>query len=136
MALVPIAQALEALGIEGWSLNGEPTSEAEFNAMFVRITGYDSEDIAIESTDPNDFGVTWAQVSAKHTELENAEPMRVLRLERDRRIAETDWWALGDRTMTSAQTAYRQALRDITTQTPSLDANTGALTGITWPTKP
>ncbi|HAW75833.1 MAG TPA: hypothetical protein DCW74_08875, partial [Alteromonas australica] len=99
--------------------------------MFVRITGYDSEDIAIESTDPNDFGVTWAQVSAKRTELENAEPMRVLRLERDRRIAETDWWALGDRTMTSAQTTYRQALRDITTQTPSLDANTGALTGIT-----
>ena len=136
MALVPMAQALEALGIEGWSLNGEPTSEAEFNAMFVRITGYDSEDIAIESTDPNNFGVTWAQVSAKHTELENAEPMRVLRLERDRRIAETAWWALGDRTMTSAQTAYRQALRDITTQTPSLDANTGALTGITWPTKP
>lgn len=135
MALVPMAQALEALGIEGWSLHGEPTTEAEFNAAFIRIIGYDSEDMAIESTDPNDFGVTWAEVSAKRTELENAEPMRVLRLERDRRIAETDWWALGDRTMTSAQTTYRQALRDITTQTPSLDSQ-GKLTGITWPTKP
>jgi hypothetical protein len=136
MALVPMAQALEALGIEGWSLHGEPTTEAEFNAAFIRITGYDSEDMAIESTDPNDFGVTWSQISAKMTELENAEPMRVLRAERDRRIAETDWWALPDRTMTTAQSNYRQALRDITTQTPSLDANTGELTGITWPTKP
>lgn len=48
---------------------------------------------------------------------------------RDVLIAETDWWATSDRTMTAEQTAYRQALRDITSQA-------GFPTDITWPTKP
>lgn len=52
-----------------------------------------------------------------------------VRSQRDRLIAETDVWALSDRTMTAEQTAYRQALRDITDQA-------GFPTDITWPTKP
>ena len=48
---------------------------------------------------------------------------------RDELIAETDTWALSDRTMTAEQTAYRQALRDITGQAGFPD-------NITWPTKP
>ena len=44
-------------------------------------------------------------------------------------LASTDWWATSDRTMTAEQTAYRQALRDITDQA-------GFPTDITWPTKP
>jgi hypothetical protein len=43
----------------------------------------------------------------------------------------TDWWAMSDRTMTSEQTAYRQALRDITTH-----ANWPNLADSDWPTKP
>ena len=49
--------------------------------------------------------------------------------ERDSLLAATDVWALSDRTMTAEQTAYRQALRDITDQA-------GFPTDITWPTKP
>ena len=50
---------------------------------------------------------------------------------RDYKIAETDWWASSDLTMTAEQTAYRQALRDITSHTnwPHLDE-------ADWPTKP
>lgn len=124
-----IAQALTSLGITEWVLRGEPTTEAEFNQMFRKVTGVDSNGTAIESSTPSDFGVTWSQVSAKKTELVNAEPMRLLRAERDRLIAETDWWASSDLTMTSAQTTYRQALRDITDSATSLD-------DVTWPTKP
>ena len=36
-----------------------------------------------------------------------------IRGERDQRLLKTDWMAVSDRTMTDAQTAYRQALRDI-----------------------
>jgi hypothetical protein len=50
---------------------------------------------------------------------------------RDELIAETDWWAVADRTMTAEQTAYRQALRDITTH-----ANWPHLEEADWPTKP
>ena len=51
------------------------------------------------------------------------------RIKRNTLIASTDVWALSDRTMTAEQTAYRQALRDITGQA-------GFPTDITWPTKP
>ena len=63
------------------------------------------------------------------------QAMRWLRFKRNQLLAATDWWVLPDRTPTQAQLDYRQALRNITTQTPSLDAD-GNLTGITWPTPP
>jgi hypothetical protein len=72
---------------------------------------------------------TEAEVNAKIAELQAAEPLRLLREERNRLIAETDWWALSDMTMTQAQTDYRQALRDITDNYTSLD-------DVVWPTKP
>jgi hypothetical protein len=58
--------------------------------------------------------------------IPNAENARN---ERNMLIAQTDVWALSDRTMSAEQTAYRQALRDITAQS-------GFPTDITWPTKP
>ena len=51
------------------------------------------------------------------------------RRERDQLLAASDWWAVSDRTMSADQTAYRQALRDITAQA-------GFPNNITWPTKP
>jgi hypothetical protein len=78
------------------------------------------------------------EVEAKAAELKAAEPMRLLRRERDRLIAETDWWVMPDRTPTDEQLAYRQALRDLpTTATPVLDGTTKlGISGVTWPTKP
>ena len=134
--MTDVANALNALGITEWVLRGEPTNEAEFNSMFTKVTGTDSNGSAIESSDPNDFGTTWSAVSAKKTELINAEPMRLLREERDRRLAETDWWASSDLTMSSDRTTYRQALRDLpANQTPTINAE-GELQNVTWPTKP
>lgn len=129
--MTDVANALNALGITEWVLRGEPTNETEFNSMFTKVTGTDSNGSAIESSDPNDFGTTWSAVSAKKTELVNAEPMRLLREERDRRLAETDWMASSDLTMSSAWTTYRQALRDA----PAQEGVTG-LDNVTWPTKP
>ena len=97
--------------------------------MYAKVTGADANGSAIESRDPSDWGTTWSAVSAKKDALIAAEPMNLLRAERDRLIAATDWWAGSDHTMTSAQTAYRQALRDITDSATSLD-------DVTWPTKP
>ena len=45
-------------------------------------------------------GLTWDAVETKVNELKSAEPMKLLREERDRLIAETDWWASSDLTMT------------------------------------
>ena len=60
------------------------------------------------------------------------------RAERDRRIAETDYMALSDVTMSQATTTYRQALRDITDHAnwPNLASADMDGTGGDWPTKP
>ena len=58
--------------------------------------------------------------------------MTELRRQRDVLLAETDWMANSDVTMSTAWRNYRQALRDITTQTPTDDA----LSNISFPTKP
>ena len=77
---------------------------------------------------------------AKIDELnnENTEAMKLLRKERDKRIAETDWRASSDLTLSSEWSTYRQALRDLpSTATPTLDTNYNLdLTSVTWPTEP
>ena len=124
-----IAEALTELGIKEWVLRGEPTTEAEFGEMFRKVTGADSNGSDIESSNPDDWGTTWSAVKAKADELKAAEPMKLLRAERDNRLAATDWWASSDLTMSDERKAYRQELRDITKRATSLD-------DVKWPTKP
>ena len=92
-------------------------------------------------------GLTWldssqtkpteTEVTNKIAALDSAEAMRLLREERDKRIAKTDWRASSDLTLTDAWKTYRQALRDITTQTPKLNSDYQLdLTSVTWPTEP
>ena len=70
--MASIQDALIALNITEWTMTGEPSSEAEFNSSFKKITGVDEKDRGIESSDPSDFGVTWSQITAKQKELETA----------------------------------------------------------------
>ena len=80
---------------------------------------------------------TETEIYSKISELDIAEPMRLLRVERDKRITKTDWRASSDLTLSDAWKTYRQALRDITTQTPKLDSFYELdLSSITWPTEP
>ena len=131
MTDIRISDALTALGVDEFVLRGEPSNQSEFEAMFTKVTGADSNGTGIESSNPDDFGTTWSAVNAKAAELRAAEPMKLLREERNRLIAETDWWASSDLagSMSGARTTYRQALRDITDSATSLD-------DVTWPTKP
>ena len=54
-----------------------------------------------------------------------------LRCERDRLLAETDWWAGSDLTMSDARKNYRQALRDMPANTSDPDP-----ASLVWPEKP
>ena len=78
------------------------------------------------------------EVNTKVTELKNAEPMRLLRIERDRLLKETDWRASSDLIILEAWKSYRQSLRDLPAlSTPKLDSNDNLdLTSIEWPTLP
>ena len=77
-------------------------------------------------------------LDTKLTELINAEPMRILRIERDRRLQATDWRASSDLTISGDWKAHRQDLRDLPAQqTPKLLSN-GQLdpSSISWPPEP
>ena len=79
-------------------------------------------------------------LSARLKELQDAEPMQLLREERDRRLAETDWWAMKEVDgwqMSPQQRVYRKNLRDMpeTSPYPMLNEN-GELTNVDWPEKP
>ena len=81
---------------------------------------------------------TKTEVVDKIAELDAAEPMRLLRIERDKKIALTDWRVLPDQTPTDDWINYRQALRDLpASATPKLDSNYELdFSSFTWPTEP
>ena len=71
-------------------------------------------------------------LQSKKDDWLTAEPLRLaltIRNKRDQLLAETDWMALSDVTMSTEMQSYRQALRDITGQA-------GFPYSVTWPTKP
>ena len=133
------SEALSELGIVEWVLRGEPTKESEFNAMFRKVTGATADGTAIESADTSKWGVTWKQVSDKMTAIDTAAPMKELRRQRDAKLAETDWTALGDVTMTDNMKTYRKALRDLPASNDGKNASLasdGSLENVKWPQKP
>ena len=81
---------------------------------------------------------TESEINAELTKLTDAEPMKLLREERDRLLALTDWRASSDLTLSTAWKTYRQSLRDLpATASPKLDANGNLdMSSVTFPTEP
>ena len=96
----------------------------------------------LEWLDKNQTKPTEEEVNTKVTELEAAEPFRLLRMERNKLIAETDWTQLKDISLDSIREKnwkeYRQALRDLPNgSTPKLDSYGDLdMSSVTWPDKP
>ena len=136
-----ITSFLKSTGLEVANLSSsDNVNETLFGEQFSTDTHW----IYTESLDePNRWtydGTTltersdWADVSAQ-LDADNAANLlaKVAVEARDKRnglLAATDWTAMADApTQATAMTTYRQALRDITSQS-------GWPTTITWPTKP
>ena len=92
----------------------------------------------LEWLDSSQTKPTETEVNSKISSLDLAEAMRLLRIERDRRIKLTDWRASSDLTLSDAWKTYRQSLRDLpASATPKLDSSYNLdLTSVTWPTEP
>ena len=86
----------------------------------------------------SDTKPTESEVTAKITELNNAEPMRLLREERNRLLRACDWRASSDLTLADDWKTYRQSLRDLpASASPKLDANGNLdMSSVTFPTEP
>ena len=92
-----------------------------------------------------DSGVTIPTESELNTivaELDAAEPMRLLREERNQLLSKTDWMVTRSIetgvAMSNDWKTYRQALRDLpASSSPSLDEYYDLdLTSVTWPKEP
>ena len=94
----------------------------------------------LEWLDSSQTKPTESEINAEITRLNNAEPMRLLRVERDTRLAACDWTQSRDVTLSNDADwkTYRQSLRDLpASASPSLDSNYDLdLSSVTWPTEP
>ena len=121
-----IVEALKSLGITTeFLVDPDATTEEQYLKSYKDLTNQ------------NRF-FDWSIVSVKISELESAEPLRLLRIERNRLLQETDWTQNRDVILSndSDWQTYRQSLRDLpSTSSPELDEQ-GNLTNVTWPTKP
>ena len=92
----------------------------------------------LEWKDESQTKPTVDECSIKLSALDNAEPARLLRVERDKRLKACDWRASSDLTISDDWKTYRQALRDLpATADPTLNSEYDLdLTSVTWPTEP
>ena len=95
-------------------------------------------------------GITWldssqtkpteSEVNAEITKLTNAEPIALLRVERNKRLTACDWTQSRDLTLSNDADwkTYRQALRDLpASASPKLDADGNLdMSSVTFPTEP
>lgn len=101
--------------------------KANFNTSGGKIFWYDSRPQPTEQ-----------EIENKLAELQSAEPMRLLRQQRDQLLSQTDWRMTTDYPYSdqSAWATYRTELRDLpSTAEPALDEQ-GNLTNVVWPTPP
>lgn len=79
-------------------------------------------------TPMTDAEIAQLQASYPSDSEKTAQKWVMVREERNIKLQETDWRASSDLTLSDDWKTYRQALRDITTQSDP--------DNITWPTKP
>ena len=96
----------------------------------------------LEWVDKIQTAPTETEINNKIAELDAAEPMRLLREERNKLLSKTDWMVTRSIetgvAMSNDWKTYRQALRDLpASSSPSLDEYYDLdLTSVTWPTEP
>lgn len=99
----------------------------------VEKTDYSVEeitDLGIYKQSLTEWETKWSAGPGNTTEPTDAQKLDQLRYERNILLAETDWMAGSDITMSDAWKTYRQALRDYPSTVSDVD-NPPA-----WPTKP
>ena len=95
------------------------------------VWGWAIRDMFSDYTDEDGVAHTKAEQEAAYQAGLDEKAADGVRTKRDKMIADTDWMALSDNTLTEAWSAYRQALRDITNH-----VSFPYLTDEDWPVAP
>ena len=143
-------QAISEICSTPFVTRGTITNEQTFLNNFRTIVGADSSMTAIEDSNPDNWPISWSDVTAQYAVIEAREPMEVLKAERNQKLVECDKITLKymsqNLPMPDEWKTYMQALRDLPDNcTPVLEpsVNITAMHGkqltsasVTWPTKP
>ena len=111
-------------------LSDIPTSQTELNKMF-KI----AKDDGTYSSDPKDFGFTYAEAKAAFDKQKTDDELFDVREVRNKKLMQSDWVVIKEREEGGSVSnfadwkTYRQALRDITKTYKTLDT-------VKWPTAP
>lgn len=95
------------------------------------VEKYVAKDMFADTTDEDGNKTTKAEHEAAYQATLDANTAAGHRATRDAKLAETDFYALSDVTMSDAMKSYRQALRDLPT-----NSNWPNLNDSDWPSKP
>ena len=112
------------------TLSDIPTSQTELNKMFKIL-----KDDGTYSSDPKDFGFTYAEAKAAFDKQKTDDALFDVREVRNRKLMQSDWVVIKEREEGGSVSnfadwkKYRQELRDITKTYKSLDT-------VKWPTAP
>ena len=134
------ANVCEVLGIDPVLASPKPDTTGDYKIV-VRdgvtqdannnwVYAWTERDMFADTTEDG-VTTTKAEHEAAYQAKLDAEAAKSVRTERDSKLAETDFYALSDVTMSAEMTTYRQALRDITGH-----ANFPYLEDADWPVKP
>ena len=132
-----ISQTLIGIGITQFRFDAGIVDESTYLSNCQEVVGVttDTNESILSTPSKN-----WTTFKAKYDEIMSTFPMGELRIERNKRLAETDWSQSPDVPSTTKDKwlTYRQALRDLpASANPTLDED-GYLdhSSITWPTEP
>ena len=128
----------EALGIDVVFETPQPSASGAYktvvrngveqNAKDQWVQAWVEQDMFADTT-VDDVTTTKAEHEAAYQARLDADAAAAVRSRRDELLAEKDWMGLSDVTMSSDWATYRQALRDVPSQS-------GFPHDITWPEKP
>tara|TARA_R100000278_G_scaffold77081_1_gene59973 strand:- start:64 stop:429 length:366 start_codon:yes stop_codon:yes gene_type:complete len=99
-------------------------------------------DGTLEWLDESQTQPTDSVITAEIARLNNEEPMRLLRIQRDSKLLKTDWVVLTDSPLSTSKKTewktYRQSLRDLpASSSPTLDSNGNLdMSSVTFPPEP
>ena len=92
--------------------------------------------------DKNQTKPTEDEINTKIDELKSAEPFKLLRIERDKRLTACDWvvakYTEHGKMVPEDWKIYRQALRDLPSISyrPEMDGDMLKMNSVAWPTPP
>ena len=113
---------LEIFGVYTYTQESQPSKDEKTQKL---------EDVGFVQDENGNWTKTWNIVEKTPEELAEwiESKANQVRSQRDMLMSQTDYLALSDNTLSPEMAAYRQALRDITTQE-------GFPESVSWPTKP